>query len=408
MCGKHAKIQKSGTVRTGNQGIRGHLNMGNATNEPWKIGLLFSNSGCTSEIEATQLQGTLLAVEQINQAGGIHGRPLRPIYYDPGSEACAFGNFAKKLMIEDDVNIIFGCYTSSSRKAVLPVIERLNGLLWYPTLYEGFEYSPNIVYTGAAPNQNIIALEEYLTSTVGERMYLIGSDYIYARSTNRTMKQLLNAKGGQVVGETYLPLRANRADFKPVLREIKALQPDVIFSTVVGTSTIYLYQSYFDMGFNPATMPIASLTTTEAEIKAMGKDVGAGHVTAAPYFQSVCTDENIAFVNDWKKKYGDDQPTNMCAESAFFQVHVFAEALRQAGTMDTEVIKDSIFGSSFHAPQGKIAVDDSSRHTDLWTRLGRANSEGQFEVFYESSASVKPDPYMLYCGDCYSTHGGRK
>src|SRR5579883_210016 len=208
-------------------------------------------------IEETQLRGTLLAIEEINAAGGINGRELVPIAYDPSSEAAAFGRYAKRLMVEDRITTIFGCYTSSSRKAVLPVVERLNGLLWYPTLYEGFEFSPNVIYTGAAPNQNSVVLCSYLRETYGSRFYFVGSDYVYPRESNRIMRDLLRSQGGEVVGETYLDLRANRTDFLPVMRQIKALQPNVIFSTVVGYSTVYLYQAYAEAGFNPKVMPIA-------------------------------------------------------------------------------------------------------------------------------------------------------
>ena len=154
---------------------------------PWRVGVLFSHTGFMSIIEETQLQGTLLAIDEINSSGGVCGRELKSVIYDPASDSAAFGQFAKRLMIEDEVSTIFGCYTSSSRKAVLPVVERLNGLLWYPTLYEGFEASPNVIYTGAAPNQNSVALCQYLIEHFGSRFYFVGSDYIYPRESNRVI-----------------------------------------------------------------------------------------------------------------------------------------------------------------------------------------------------------------------------
>jgi branched-chain amino acid transport system substrate-binding protein len=349
-------------------------------------------------IEETQLRGTLLAIEEINDAGGINGRELVPVVYDPGSESAAFGRYAKRLMVENNVTTIFGCYTSSSRKAVLPVVERLNGLLWYPTLYEGFEFSPNIIYTGAAPNQNSVALCRFLMDHYGSRFYFIGSDYVYPRESNRIMRELVGSHGGEVVGETYLSLRAQRQDFWPVLREIRNLRPDVIFSTVVGDSTIHLYQSYAEAGFDPRAVPIASLTTTEAEIRAMGFDVGEGHITAAPYFQGVGGERNSAFVQQYKKRYGEDEPTNMCVEAAYFQVHVFAKALEQANTLDTDVLRPMVLGSSFEAPQGEVAINPSSSHTDLWTRIGRANRAGQFDLLHQSLAPVRADPYLVGYG----------
>lgn len=195
---------------------------------------------------------------------------------------------AERLVIEDKVNVIFGCYKSSTRKAVIPIIEKWNRLLFYPTLYEGFECSSNIVYTGAAPNQNSVQLAEFMTSNYGSRVYMVGSDYIYPYESNRIMTDLvLQRQGGEKTGERYVPLDAREADFKSIILDIRDKRPDFIFSTVVGDSTQCLYRAYADAGLNPREMPIASLTTLEAEVAQMGCDVGAGHVSSAPYFQSI-------------------------------------------------------------------------------------------------------------------------
>jgi branched-chain amino acid transport system substrate-binding protein len=245
-----------------------------SSSEPWRVGVLFSQTGITAIIERTQLQGTILAIEEINARGGINGRELRPIICDPGSEERRFAQLADRLLNEDGVTTIFGCYTSSSRKAVLPVVERRNGLLWYPTLYEGFEYSPNVIYTGAAPNQNSVELADYLLRTHGRRFYLIGSDYIYPRESNRIMRELLAQRSGEVVGEHYLDLHARPSEFRLLMRDVRNMRPDAIFSTVVGQATVFLYRAYADAGFDPRIMPIASLTTCEAEVSSMGVDVG--------------------------------------------------------------------------------------------------------------------------------------
>jgi branched-chain amino acid transport system substrate-binding protein len=375
--------------------------MGNPTartGAPWRVGLLFSKTGITSVIEQTQLQASILAIEEINAAGGINGRELQAIHYDPGSSTAGFAQHAKRLMIDDGVTTIFGCYTSSSRKAVLPVVERLNGLLWYPTLYEGFEYSPNIIYTGAAPNQNSVALSQYLLKTYGNRFFLIGSDYIYPRESNRVIGELVRMAGGAVVGERYVGLRAQRRDFLPLMRECSQLQPSVIFSTVVGEATTHLYQAYADAGFDPRIMPIASLTTTEAEIGAMGPDVGCGHITAASYFEAVDSDVNRAFVRRYKKRFGSDQTTNMCVEAAYFQVHIFARALAMTNSIETDCLRPMVLGSAFDAPQGQITINPMCGHTDLWTRLGRANGDGKFDIFWQSRVPVGADPYLVGYG----------
>jgi ABC-type branched-subunit amino acid transport system substrate-binding protein len=377
------------------------------TSAPWRVGVLFSRTGFMSVIEETQLRGTLLAIEEINAAGGVNGRELTPIVYDPGSEASAFGHFAKRLMVEDNVSTIFGCYTSSSRKAVLPVVERLNGLLWYPTPYEGFESSPNVIYTGASPNQNSLALCRYLLATYGKRFYFVGSDYVYPRESNRVMRELLKESGGSVVGERYLNLTARRQDFLPVVNDIRLIQPDVIFSTVVGDGTAYLYQAYADAGLNPKTMPIASLTTTEAEIRAMGCDVGEGHITAAPYFESVVGDANASFVARFKKRFGSDCCTNVCVEASYFQLHLFAAALKEANDLDPDLLRAMVLGASFNAPQGKVTVDPRSGHTDVWTRMGRANRHGGFDILGESDAAVQADPFLIGYGRTMTEEGGR-
>ena len=368
------------------------------TSEPWRVGVIFSKTGFMAVIEETQLRGTLIAIDEINAAGGINGRELEPIVFDPGSESAAFGYCAKRLMIEHGVTTIFGCYTSSSRKAVLPVVERLNGLLWYPTLYEGFEFSQNIIYTGAAPNQNSVTLCRFLMENYGSRFYFVGSDYVYPRESNRIMRELLRNNGGEVVGESYLSLRAERRDFLPIVRDIRRQSPDVIFSTVVGDSTIHLYQSYAESGFDPKTTPIASLTTTEAEIRAMGFDVGEGHITAATYFESIDNERNSSFVARYKRRYGEDSSTNMCVEAAYFQVHVFAKALEQTNSIETDVLRPMVLGSEFEAPQGHVAINAACSHTDLWTRIGRVNRWGQFDILQQSLAPVGADPYLIGYG----------
>lgn len=365
------------------------------SHEPWRIGVLFSRTGVTAVIEETQLHGTMLAIEEINATGGVNEREFAPVIYDPASDCSMYARLADKLLAEDGVSTIFGCYTSSSRKAVLPVVERRNGLLWYPTLYEGFEYSPNIIYTGAAPNQNSIVLVDFLLESYGSRFYLIGSDYIYPRESNRIMRELLRQRHGEVVGEHYLDLGARPSEFRLLMRDVRNSLPDVIFSTVVGQATAYLYQAYSDAGFDPRVMPIASLTTSEAEVKLMGADVARGHITAASYFESVNTAVNASFLRRYKKRFGDDEPANLCAEAAYFQVHIFAKALSEVNSMDPDILRPIVLGSEFDAPQGHVVIDSDSNHTNLWTRLGRVNERGQFDIIRESLQSVKPDPYLV-------------
>lgn len=367
-----------------------------ANKDPIRVGVLFSETGVTSTIGHSQLQGTLLAVGEINEAGGIDGREIVPVCYDARSSPDIYAALAERLIVQDKVNVIFGCYMSSSRKAVLPIVEKWNKLLFYPTLYEGFEFSNNIIYTGAAPNQNSVQLAEFMTANFGARVYLIGSRYIYPYESNRIMSDLvLQRPNSSKLGERYVELDAAARDFQLIMDDIKAKQPDFIFSTVVGDSTASLYQAYAEAGFNPKTMPIASLTTSEAEISQMGAEVALGHFTAAPYFQSINTETNLRCLDRLLKRFGSECVPNMCWEAAYFQVHIFANALRNAGEDDIGQILPHILGSEFDAPQGRVRIDPTNHHTSLYPRIGVANSKGQFTIVREATRPVHPDPYMV-------------
>lgn len=363
--------------------------------EAFKVGVLFSKTGVTTAIETSQLLGTLFAIDQINEAGGINGIPLHTVYYDPQSSPARYQALAHKLIVEDGVRIIFGCYMSSTRKAVLPVVEKWNALLLYPTLYEGFEYSSNIIYTGAAPNQNSTQLAEFMLRNFGARVFLVGSDYIYPYESNRIMTDLIRGQGGERVGEYYLRLDAPADSYLDIAKKIKAASPDFIFSTVVGAGTSLLYRAYAKLGLDPKRMPIASLTTSETEVQEMGADVAEGHITSATYFQSVASEENVRAVAEYKRRYGDELVTNMCWEAAYFQTHLIANALRQTGSDNIAKLMQGILGAQFQAPQGLIEVDEQNHHTYLWPRIGRVNAAGQFDILEESLHAVKPDPYLV-------------
>lgn len=365
-------------------------------NDPVRVGILYSATGTTSTIGQSQLQGAQLAIDEINEAGGLLGRELVAVRYDPASTPARYAALAEQLIVRDGINVIFGCYMSSSRKAVIPIVEKWNKLLFYPTLYEGFEFSGNVIYTGAAPNQNSVQLADYMTSSFGARVYLIGSDYIYPYESNRIMGELvMQHPGSDKLGEHYLPLDATERDYAAIMQDIRARQPDFIFSTVVGDSTASLYRAYADAGFSPQTMPIASLTTSEAEIAQMGADVAAGHFTAAPYFQSIDSPANARCLARLRQRLGDDCRPNLCWEAAYFQMHLFANAFRQAGSDRIGELLPHLLGSEFDAPQGRIRLDPDNHHTWLHPRVGRANAQGGFTIVRQATRAVSPDPYLV-------------
>ncbi|MDT7849727.1 transporter substrate-binding domain-containing protein [Methylophilus sp. VKM B-3414] len=361
-----------------------------------KVGVLYSQTGVVSAIGNSQLQGTLLAIDEVNAAGGVNGRMIVPISYDTQSNPDLDAAFAEKLILEDKVKVIFGGYTSISRRAILPVVEKWNRLLFYPTMYEGFEFSNNVIYTGATPNQNIVQLVEYMTSNYGTRVYLVGSDYIFPYESNRIMKELLTQyEDGEVLGEVYLKLNASEDEFLPIIEDIKEKKPDFIFSTVVGETTAYLYKHYAQAGLNPQQMPIASLSTSEAEIAQMGAEAAVGHFTSSPYFQSVDSQVNRECLTNFRKKFGHGAIPNMNWEAAYFQVHLFANAMAQSNDDDIEALLPYLLDSAFNAPQGLISIDPLSHHTNLNPRIGRANADGQFTIVRESSNQVYADPYLV-------------
>lgn len=363
--------------------------------EPIRVGVLFSQTGVTSVIENSQRQATILATEEINQAGGIAGRPIELVVYDPQSRPARYGALAEKLILEDRVRIIAGCYMSSSRKAVIPVVERWNALLLYPTLYEGFEYSRNVFYTGAAPNQNSVQLADFMLRRFGSRVFLVGSDYIYPYESNRIMCDLILERGGEKVAEVYVALDAQADEFKAIARRIRDTRPSFVFSTVVGDSTALLHRAYAQAGLKPDVMPIASLTTCEAEIQQMGADIAEGHITSAPYFQSLPDAVNQACVQNYRRRFGDEQVTNQCWEAAYFQMHMLADAMRRMGTDNVSDLLRVLPGSSYAAPQGSVRIDEHNHHTYLHPRIGRANASGQFDILEQVERAVRPDPYLV-------------
>jgi urea transport system substrate-binding protein len=371
-----------------------------------KVGVLFSLTGTTAIIEESLNKATLLAIEEINAAGGVLGKKIAPVVEDPASDPATFAEKARKLVIGDKAVCVFGSYTSASRKAVLPVFEHQKNLYWYPTLYEGRECSKNVIYTGAVPNQQQDDFVPWLIKNFGKKFYLIGSNYIYPKEENNYCKKLLQKYGGEVVEEEYVPL--GHSEFSSVINKFRSKQPNVIFSTVVGDSVVALHRQYRAAGLDPAKMPMASLTTSENEIAAMGGDAAAGHFTSAPYFMVHKSPENEKFVAAYKKRWGADKVTHFVSEACYFQVYLFKQALEKigaAGEITPLNIRDAAMGQEMVAPQGRVKIDPQNLHTFLWPKIAQAQSNGQFKVLVESPQWVEPRPYAAYPGQVCTEKG---
>ena len=366
-----------------------------SVSDTWRVGVLFSRTGLTAVTETEHFLGTALAIQQINQAGGILGREIEVVAYDPESDPETYRRLADRLLTDDGISVIFGCSSSAERKAVLPAIERRNGLLWYPSLYEGFEYSPNVIYTGASPNQTSFPLAEYLVRHHGRRVFLVGSDYIYPRESNRIMRDLVESDGGKIVDEVYVA--DGRAGTTPA-RHGSAGEGAGTGRGFFHGSRTFRRRPFTGSIAKPVSIrrrcPIASLTMAEGEVREIGAALCEGHITAATYFGSLRNASNRHFADNFHRAFGPDIPISMWSAGAYAQVHLFALALQRAGTLDTQRLVEAALGLSFEAPEGAIQIDPDNNHTWLTPRIGRVRRDGSFDVVWEAKAALKPDPYL--------------
>lgn len=362
--------------------------------EPFRFGVLLSQSGVMDVSETAHLRGILVACEEINARGGIDGHLLSPVIVDPKGDDRMFAELATELLLREKVNAIFGCCLSSSRKVVLPVVERFNGLLFYPSVYEGFEYSPNVIYGGAVPNQLVVPLLEYLYTRHGRRIALVGSDTLYAREINRIVKEFLFESSGTCVSEQYLSLSSTSEDFAMATQRVASLKPDAILSTVVGQHSIGLYEAYTKACPAPKRAPIASLTTTEAELALMSPAARVGHLAVSAYFSSIDRSGNAEFIALYQSMYKTGSP-GVYAQAAYALVHFYANALRTAGRGETDALLTALSGAVFNAPGGDLCIDADTNHVSVRPLIGKADADGQYAVVWRSPMVIRADPYLI-------------
>lgn len=358
-----------------------------------KVGILHSLSGTMAISEVSVRDATLMAIEEINAAGGILGKQIEPVIEDGASDWPTFAEKAKKLLQQDKVATIFGGWTSASRKAMLPVVEENNGLLWYPVQYEGLESSKNIFYTGAEPTQQIVPAVSWLLKNKGKDFYLLGSDYVFPRTANMIIKAQLKAEGGNLVGEEYTPL--GHTDYSTIINKIKAAKPKVIFNTLNGDSNVAFFKQLRDAGITAKDIVVMSVSAAEEEIRGIGADNMAGHLAVWNYFQTTDTPENKTFVEKYKAKYGKDRVTDDPIEAGYFGVYLWAEAVKKAGSTDVDKVREAAkSGIEYKAPEGLVKIEPENQHTWKTVRIGEVQPDGQFKELWNSGQPVKPDPYL--------------
>ncbi len=358
-----------------------------------KVGILHSRSGTMAISENTVAEAELMAIDEINAKGGItiDGKKLKivPVEEDGASDWPTFAEKAKKLIDQDQVAVVFGGWTSASRKAMLPVFEAKDHFLYYPIQYEGQECSKNIFYSGATPNQQAEPAVEWLLKNKGKDFFLVGSDYVYPRTANTIMKEQLMVQGGKVVGEDYLPL--GNTEVAPIIAKIKQAMPSggVIVNTLNGDSNVAFFKQLKAAGITPANgYSIMSFSIAEEEVAAIGPEYLEGTYAAWNFFQSLDTPESKAFTSAFKAKYGDNRVTNDPAEAAYMMVYLWAKAAEKANSVDDNKVREALIGVSFDAPEGTVTVQPN-HHVEKRVLIGEVQKDGMFKIL-EDKGFVKP------------------
>jgi urea transport system substrate-binding protein len=377
---------------------------------PIKVGILHSLSGTMAISETSLKDVALMAIEQINQAGGVLKRKLEPVVVDPASNWPLFAEKARELIAKEKVAVTFGCWTSVSRKSVLPVFEELNGLLFYPVQYEGEESSYNVFYTGAAPNQQAIPAVEYLMSAAGggaKKWVLLGTDYVYPRTTNKILRYFLTAKGVPEANimEKYTPF--GHSDYQTIVSDVKkfaAGTPTAVVSTINGDSNVPFYKELANQGLKASDVPVVAFSVGEEELRGIDTKPLVGHLAAWNYFMSIDTPENKKFIADWKAYVkaknlpdGDKRVTNDPMEATYIGIKMWAQAAEQAGTTNVDAVRQAVGYQSVKAPSGfAIQMDAKNHHLHKPVFIAEVKGDGQFQVVWKTEGPIRAQAWSPF------------
>ena len=378
--------------------------------ETIKVGILHSLSGTMAISETSLKDMALMTIDEINAKGGVNGKMLEPVVVDPASNWPLFAEKSRQLLTQDKVAVVFGCWTSVSRKSVLPVFEELNGLLFYPVQYEGEEMSPNVFYTGAAPNQQAIPAVEYLMSEEGgaaKRYFLLGTDYVYPRTTNKILRAFLHSKGvaDKDIEEVYTPF--GHADYQTIVANIKKFSAGgktAVISTVNGDSNVPFYKELANQGLKATDVPVVAFSVGEEELRGIDTKPLVGHLAAWNYFESVDNPVNQKFVADWKayaKAKGlpgaDKAVTNDPMEATYVGIHMWAQAVEKAKSTDVDKVREALAGQTFKAPSGfTLTMDKTNHHLHKPVMIGEIQDDGQFSVVWETEQPLRAQPWSPF------------
>ncbi|PUB31892.1 urea-binding protein [Promicromonospora sp. AC04] len=357
-----------------------------------KIGFLNSLSGTMAISEQTVHDALELAAEEINADGGVLGKQLEIVSEDGQSEPTVFAEKAGKLITSDCVAAVFGGWTSASRKAMLPVFEAQDSLLFYPVQYEGLESSPNIFYTGATTNQQIVPALDYLVEQGTKSLFLVGSDYVFPRTANKIINAYAEAHDIEIVGEEYAPL--GHTDFSTIVNKVKSADADAVFNTLNGDSNVAFFKEYNNAGMSADDMPVVSVSIAEEEVGGIGVENIEGQLTAWNYYQTVDSPENTAFVEAFKAEYGEDRPTSDPMEAAYTSLYLWKEMVEKAGSFAVDDVTAAADGATYDAPEGKVVVNGDNHHIAKTALIGKIGADGLIHTEWSSEEPIEPDPYL--------------
>ncbi|WP_295628314.1 urea ABC transporter substrate-binding protein [uncultured Corynebacterium sp.] len=358
-----------------------------------KVGLINSLSGTMAISETTVNQSLKMAAEEINADGGVLGKQLEIVEEDGASEPTIFAERSRRLVQQECVAAVFGGWTSASRKAMLPVFEGNDSLLFYPVQYEGLESSDNVFYSGATTNQQIIPALDYLKNEENvESLFLVGSDYVFPRTANMIIRQYAEANGIEIVGEDYTPLGST--DFTTIANRVKDSGADAVFNTLNGDSNVAFFRQYNSIGLDAETMPVMSVSIAEEEVGGIGAANLEGQLTAWNYYQTVDNPDNESFVERFKDAYGDDRVTSDPMEAAYLSMFLWKEMVEKADSFEVDAVRDAADGVTFDAPEGTVTVNGDNQHIAKTPRIGRVNGDGLIDTVWEAPEAVEPDPYL--------------
>ena len=355
------------------------------------VGIICSQSGPYQAMGRELLKSALMAVDEINNQAEFDFSVTAHVR-DPRGIVSEYHTACDDLIRNVGVEHIVGCYTSASRKQVLPIVERTDRLLWHPARYEGFECSDNVIYVGASPNHNVLPLVRYVLDNLSREIFCVGSNYVWSWETNRVTRELVAAAQGRILAERLLELGESAVGH--IVDEIVRRRPPVVFNTLVGSSSYEFIRAFrattTSAGLN---IPMVSCSLCEPELKIVGP-ASAGCITSSAYFESIRLPENRAFVARWKARHGDDSSPSVDGQSTYVAVYLLARALQRAGTSNIGEVRRAAAGHRYDSPQGPVWIDGGNNHCVLTPRLAVSNAQGQFDIFWEADAPVKPDPYL--------------